>query len=113
VSTVLAQIAQGAPPRSSQPAEGRSYRSAKDIAAAQVPFADWPCERTWHVLRGLGDQFTGLVRDRTGARLPHGQAIGYRLTADVRPGDIDISASGFHLHCRDGIVALERRSGTE
>jgi len=109
VSTVLAEIAQGAPPRSPQSAEGQSYQSAKDFAAAQVPFADWPSERTWHVLHGLGDQFSGLVHDRAGARLAHGQASGYRLTNDVRPGDVEITAAGFDLHCRDGIVSVDRR----
>jgi methionyl-tRNA formyltransferase len=109
VSQVLADVAAGAAPRKAQSPDGASYQSAKDIARAFVPFADWPSERVWHVLRGLGDQFTGLVRDPGGARLPHGQATGYQLADDVRRGDIDILPSGFALHCRDGIVSLERR----
>jgi methionyl-tRNA formyltransferase len=108
VSSVLTQIAHGAPPRTPQATEGESYQSAKDTAEATVPFATWPSERTWHVLRGLGDQFSGLVRDSTGARLAHGQATAYRLTNDVRPGAVELSASGFELHCHDGIVSVDR-----
>ncbi len=109
VSDVLAQIAQGAPPRLPQSREGASYQSAKQQAAAHIPFGQWPSERVWHVLHGLGDQFSGLVRDGAGAPLPHGQATGYRLTDAVRPGEMDRTETGYDLHCRDGIVSLARR----
>ena len=112
VSNVLARVAQGESLCSPQSTDGASYQSGKATAAAQIPFATWSSERTWHVLRGLGDQFSGLVRDATGTRLRHGQATGYRLTGDARPGTIEVTAAGFELHCRDGIVAAERRKKT-
>lgn len=112
VSGVLVQIIQGESRCSPQPSDGASYQSAKATAAAQIPFATWSSERTWHVLRGLGDQFSGLVRDATGTRLPHGQATGYSLTGDARPGTIEVTAAGFEIHCRDGIVAAARRKKT-
>jgi methionyl-tRNA formyltransferase len=112
VSNVLARVAEGESLCSPQSADGASYQSGMAAAAAQIPFAAWSSERTWHVLRGLGDQFSGLLRDATGARLPHGQATAFRLTGDVCPGTIEVAAAGFELHCRDGIVAVERRKRT-
>jgi methionyl-tRNA formyltransferase len=112
VSNVLARVAEGESLRSPQSADGASYQSGKAAAAAQIPFGAWSSERTWHVLRGLGDQFSGLLRDATGTRLPHGQATAFRLTGDVCPGTIEVAAAGFELHCRDGIVAVERRKRT-
>ena len=111
VSDVLAQITQGMLPRVPQSREGASYQSARQQADAQVPFGEWPSERVWHVLRGLGDQFSGLVRDPAGVRLSHGQAMGYRLTEIVRPGAVEIKESVYDLHCRDGIVSLARKGG--
>ena len=109
VSKVLAQIARGTLPRLPQPRETASYQSAKAHAAANVPFGTWPSERVWHVLRGLGDQFSGLVRDPSGVPLLHGQATTFQLTDAVRPGQIDITATGYGLHCCDGIVLLLRK----
>jgi len=109
VSNVLAQIAQGVQPRLAQPGAGASYQSARQRMAAHIPFGEWPSERVWHVLHGLGDQFSGLVHDQAGARLPHGQAQSYRLTDEARPGRLDITAIGYDLHCGDGIVSVTRK----
>ena len=110
LSGVLEQVSAGRIPRRKQDESRASYRSAADIARARIPFAQWPTERVWHVLSGLGDQRSGLVADAAGQPLVHGRATHYRLTDDVEPGHVVAVDAGFDLHCSDGIVTLERRS---
>jgi hypothetical protein len=64
----------------------------------------------WHVLSGLGDQWSSLIADAAGRVLAHGRATGYRLTEDVQPGRINRTVSGYELHCRDGTVAVIGRT---
>jgi methionyl-tRNA formyltransferase len=109
LADVLGQVARRQIPRQKQDESRASYRSAKDIAGARIPFAQWPAERVWHVLSGLGDQRSGLVADATGQPLAHGRATHYRLASDVEPGRILAVDAGYELHCRDGVVTLERR----
>jgi methionyl-tRNA formyltransferase len=106
---VLQQVALGQIPRQPQDESRASYRSATDIARARIPFAEWPAERVWHVLSGLGDQRSRLVADAAGQPLAHGRATQYRLAPDVEPGRISAVDEGYHLHCSDGIVTLARR----
>jgi methionyl-tRNA formyltransferase len=107
---VLADVSSGHIPRRKQDESRATYRSAADIARARIPFAEWPAERVWHVLSGLGDQRSGLVADAGGRQLMHGRATDHRLTSDVEPGRIAAADAGFELHCRDGIATLERRA---
>lgn len=109
LSGVLEQVSAGHIPRRKQDESSASYRSAADIAQARIPYAQWPAERVWHVLSGLGDQRSGLVADAAGRPLVHGRATHYRLASDVEPGHIAVVDAGFELHCSDGIVTLERR----
>ena len=105
---VLARLAAGERPRRPQD-EGRAcYQSATDIAGARIPFAQWPAERVWHVLSGLGDQRSGLVVDAAGRPLSHGRAMRFHAGPDVKPGHIETVKAGYELHCSDGIVSLER-----
>jgi len=106
---VLQRLAAGNAPRRPQDDASETYESAADIASARIPLSDWPAERVWHVLSGLGDQFSGLVTGPAGEPLAHGRASGYRVTGDITPGRIAVVDSGYELHCRDGIVAVERR----
>jgi methionyl-tRNA formyltransferase len=110
LSGVLEQVSAGHIPRRKQDESSASYRSAADIAQARIPYAQWPAERVWHVLSGLGDQRSGLVADAAGRPLMHGRATHYRLASDVEPGRIFAADAVFELHCRDGIVTLARRS---
>jgi methionyl-tRNA formyltransferase len=107
---VLEQISVGQVPRQPQDESRASYQSAADIARARIPFAQWPAERVWHVLSGLGDQRSGLVADTAGQPLPHGRATHFRRAAEVEPGLLFATDAGYELHCRDGIVTLERRA---
>jgi methionyl-tRNA formyltransferase len=109
LSDVLEQVSRGQIPRLSQDESRASYRSAAAIARARIPFPEWPAERVWHVLSGLGDQRSGLVADAAGQPLAHGRATRYRLAPDTEPGRISDVDAGYELHCRDGIVTLERR----
>ncbi len=107
---VLEEVSAGHIARRKQDESRATYWSAADIARARIPFAQWPAERVWHVLSGLGDQRSGLVADASGRQLMHGRATDHRLASDVEPGRISAADAGFELHCRDGIVALERRA---
>jgi methionyl-tRNA formyltransferase len=110
LADALARVGDGSAPRTPQNDALATYESAADIAAARIPFASWPAERVWHVLSGLGDQFTGLVVDPlSGKRLAHGRAVGYRLTQDCEPGRVATTDAGYELHCSDGIVAVGHR----
>jgi methionyl-tRNA formyltransferase len=106
---VLQQVSSGQIPRQKQDESRATYESAADIARACIPLAQWPAERVWHVLSGLGDQRSGLVVDAAGQPLMHGRATHYRLAEDIEPGHIAAADAGFELHCRDGIVTVERR----
>jgi methionyl-tRNA formyltransferase len=108
---VLEEVSSGQMPRLKQDESRASYRSAADIARARLPFAEWPAERVWHVLSGLGDQRSGLVADATGRPLLHGRATHYRLASGIEPGRISVADAGYELHCRDGIVTLSGRRG--
>jgi methionyl-tRNA formyltransferase len=107
---VLAQVASGNAPRQPQDERYATYESAADIAHARIPFAQWPAERVWHVLRGLGDQRSGLLAGAAGRPLPHGRAARYRITGDVQPGQIAVGDAGYEVHCRDGVVTVDRRN---
>lgn len=110
IADLLGRIASGHAPRRPQDASRATYISAADIARARVPFAQWPAERVWHVLSGLGDQRSWLVADAEGRPLAHGRATGFRVTGEVEPGRVTMGAAGYELHCRDGLVAVERHS---
>ena len=110
LTDALARLDGGSAPRTPQDETRATYESTADVAAARIPLAAWPAERVWHVLSGLGDQFTGLVLDpETGKPLEHGRALGYRPTDDCEPGRVTATDAGYELHCRDGIVAVGRR----
>jgi methionyl-tRNA formyltransferase len=110
LTDVLARLRDGSAPRTPQNDALATYESAADIAAARIPFPSWPAERVWHVLSGLGDQFTGLIVDPlNGRRLEHGRAVGYRLTKDCEAGRVATTDAGYELYCCDGIVAVDHR----
>lgn len=107
---LLKDIASGTAPREPQDEGRATYESAADIARARVPFGEWPAERVWHVLRGLGDQYSGLIADGAGRRLAHGRATGFRITSARHPGRVDLVGAGYEVHCCDGIVSVDRRN---
>jgi methionyl-tRNA formyltransferase len=109
LAEVLKQVSSGQIPRQPQDESRATYESAADIARARVPFAEWPAERVWHVLSGLGDQRTGLISDATGQPLAHGRATRYRLAQETEPGRITATDEAYDLHCSDGIVTVELR----
>ena len=70
---------------------------------------EWPAERTWHFLRGVGDMYGHLCRDAAGQPLPMGTARQYRTTNHGRTaGTHEDTADGIRLYCRDGIVEVSR-----
>jgi methionyl-tRNA formyltransferase len=106
MTSALAAIAAGTAARQPQDESRATFESAADTRRVRVPLAEWPAERVWHVLSGLGDMRSGLVSDA----VDHGRATRYHLTANVEPGRVVAVAGGYDLHCRDGIVALSRRN---
>jgi methionyl-tRNA formyltransferase len=108
LADVLEHVSSGHVPRQPQDESRATYESAADIARARIPFAQWPAERVWHVLSGLGDQRSGLVADARGQTLANGRATHYRNTSDIEPGRIAIGDTECELHCSDGVVMVER-----
>ncbi len=106
ISQVLELAATSEVPRQAPHEPDATYASRDDIAKARVPFAEWPAERVWHVLSGLGDQYHGLIDRAPGLRLDHGRATGYRNATDIQPGLVNKINSGYELHCLDGLVDL-------
>lgn len=100
MSAVLAALAQGRAGRVPQDAARATQRNARAIAALRVPAAQWPCERAWHVLAGLGDQYHGLLD----GPFRHGRALGYRAGVPSMPGHIETTPVGYVVHCLDGVV---------
>src|SRR5262249_8508728 len=109
LASALNQVASGHAPRKPQDDALATYETAADIASARIPFAEWPAERVWHVLSGLGDQFHELLVDAAGKRLAHGRAAAHWLTSDNEPGRIVAAGARYELHCRDGIVSVNWR----
>ena len=107
LANVVEQISRGHIPRQSQDECRATYQSAADIARARIPFAQWPAERVWHVLSGLGDQRHSLVADASGQALANGRATHYRNTTDVEPGRVAVGNRDYELHCSDGVVTVE------
>ena len=92
---VLEQISRGHIPRQPQDELRATYGSAADIASARIPFAEWPAERVWHILSGLGDQRSGLVADAAGRPLTHGRAVQYQTTNLIEPGRIVVADADY------------------
>ena len=105
---VLRDVADGNPIRQPQDQSRVTYCSAADIARARIPFAQWPAERVWHVLSGLGDQFHHLLAAPGTQQLAHGRAMRYIIDNNIEPGRIVTTDSGYELHCRDGVVSVDR-----
>lgn len=104
MSGVLAAVAHDRAARMPQDAARATRRDAPTIAALRVPAAQWPCERAWHVLAGLGDQYHGLLEGPH----RHGRATGFRVGATATPGRIETAPRGYIIHCADGVVEVEK-----
>jgi methionyl-tRNA formyltransferase len=104
----LRALATGTAPRVVQDERAATYESAAEIARAAVPYEDWPAERVWHVLSGLGDRRPSLVTGPDGRRLKHGRATAFETGVAAVPGQIQVSPGSYRLHCRDGWVDLAR-----
>ena len=106
----LRALASGTAARIAQDHRSATYESGADIARATVPYADWPAERVWHVLSGLGDRRRGLVSGPDGQRLAHGRALAFAPGVPGRAGQIEVSPAAYRLHCHDGWVDVARLS---
>ena len=110
LAAVLMDVARGKAARRPQDESQATYESAEKTARALVPFAQWPAERVWHVLSGLGDLRGNLIANATDQPLKHGRATGFRITADVEPGRVVVGDASYEVHCRDGVVNVDRRN---
>ena len=85
------------PARSTREGSPRGWR---------LPASEWPAERVWHVLSGLGGVHS-MLSDGAGRPVAHGRALGFHHGAPRRePGTIE-RLDKLILHCRDGIVEVE------
>jgi len=73
--------------------------------SVRVDYGGWPVARAWHFLAGMSDQRNDLV-----AGHPHGRALEWREGTTRVPGSIVETRRTLEVHCRDGVVVLERAS---
>jgi len=106
----VAAVHQGrAQPRPQDEGHATSEPAAHLDTRWRQALRDWPAERLWHFLCGVGDEIGALTRH--GAPLAHGRALAYSAgTHDRAPGEIDDVASGWRVYCIDGHVDVARRS---
>jgi methionyl-tRNA formyltransferase len=92
-----------------QDEQGATHEPAPRAGRWRIEFEAWGAERVWHFLRGVGER-GGLVRDARGRPLAHGPARSFEVGPVGRaPGTVEVQAGGLVVvHCRDGIVHLER-----
>lgn len=108
LSGALDGLASGQMPRRPQEESLATYKSAADTTRARIPIDQWPAERVWHVLSGLGDQRDSLLEDANNRPIKHARATCVRHPGTVEPGRIDCLGSTYEIHCSDGIVVVER-----
>lgn len=87
-------------------------RATREPSPSRLPpriaWADWKCERVWHVVRGVGDLHGPLLCRPDGRALPHGRATSFEEGPHARePGSIERRGRGWRLFCADGVVDVE------
>jgi folate-dependent phosphoribosylglycinamide formyltransferase PurN len=91
------------PTRIAQDESGATADPPAPRGSVRVDFGAWPVARAWHFLAGLCDQRNDLV-----AGHPHGRALEWRDGTSRVPGSIVETRRTLEVHCRDGVVVLER-----
>ena len=71
-------------------------QAAQDSNGVTIDFANWPCERVWHVVSGLGSRRSDLLP------FVHQRAVAFERTANARPGTIERLRGIHRIHCADG-----------
>jgi methionyl-tRNA formyltransferase len=72
-----------------------------------VPLASSGAEWLWHFLAGLGPHRPFVV-DGGGRPVLHGRVLGFTVAPHARAGDVEKTAQGLRLFCRDGWVDVAR-----
>jgi methionyl-tRNA formyltransferase len=75
---------------------------------SMVRFDEWDVERVWHFLAGLCTRFREPLVDSAGDPVLYKIVKGFERGASGKPGSVEITNSGWKLHCRGGIVLLSK-----
>lgn len=108
ISRSLQTLVSGSASCTPQDERAATYESLGERTRAVVPYAEWPAERVWHVLSGLGDQHNRLLRDADGKPAIHGRATGLSLEGSRGPGLFETGSDSYRVHCSDGVVTVAR-----
>jgi methionyl-tRNA formyltransferase len=95
--------AEGQMPRTRQDEARATHDPAPNPGARRIDYGAWPVSRAWHFLAGLSDQRSDLI-----AGHPHGRALESREGTTHPPGSILQTRTTLEVHCRDGVVVMER-----
>lgn len=107
LARAVAAVEAGDAPRTAQDPARATRDPAPEPGARRIDFEAWGAERVWHFLRGVAAG-GGAVTDARGAVVAHGPVRGHRLgPAPGTPGEMQRSAEGWRLVCRDGVVELD------
>jgi len=101
-------LASGQAPR--VPQDGQAATTAPRIqpGTSMVRFDEWDVERVWHFLAGLCPRFREPLLDSLGDPVLYQVVNGFERGASGKPGSVEITKSGWKLHCRGGAVLLSK-----
>lgn len=95
-------------PRTPQDESRATHDPAPRAGTVRASFEGWTVGRAWHFLAGMSDQRSDLIVDANGVMHRHGRAIEMRDRSDHAPGTIVERTTTIEVHCRDGVVVMER-----
>jgi methionyl-tRNA formyltransferase len=101
-------LAGGHAPRVVQDEHATTHAPRVQLGSPMVHFNEWDVERVWHFLAGLCRRFREPLVDSAGNPVLYQAVNGFERGASGEPGSVEITNSGWKLHCRGGIVLLSK-----
>jgi methionyl-tRNA formyltransferase len=101
-------LASGRAPRIVQDEDAATNAPRVQLGTSMVRFNEWDVERVWHFLAGLCHRFREPLVDKAGDPVLYQVVNGFERGAFGRAGSVEITNSGWKLHCRGGMVLLSK-----
>src|SRR5262245_17549247 len=101
-------LASGQAPRIPQDEHAATSAPRIQLDTSMVRFDDWDVERVWHFLAGLCHRFREPLVDSSGDPVLYQVVNGFERGVSGKPGSVEITKTGWKLHCRGGTVLLSK-----